>query len=210
MEELLQTADFVSLHVPKRDETKWLISEQEIKLMKKSSFLINSSHSSVVKIPALVAALKKPSSEKKVFGAAFDVISDDEEARSALLECENVLLSPHIGGSTHEAGEAIGNEIVRRFRDFIERGSTLGCLNLPAISLPPNPKACRMTYIHENIPHVLEEINSLLGKQEINVSAQLLGTKGKIGYLMIDADSEISAEVLKKLGHKNYSRPRIC
>ncbi len=156
MEEVLKTADFVTLHVPGLPETAKLIGAKEIALMKQGSYLLNASRGNVVDPEPVAAALKSG----KLNGAAFDVFPEepagkDEELSSPLVVCPNTFLTPHIGGSTEEAQAAIGREVARKFIDFINTGSSLGSVNLPELALPHNPKAHRILNIHRNVPGVL-------------------------------------------------------
>ena len=189
LSELLEISDFVSLHVPETSQTKNMISSAEFKKMKKDSFLINASRGSVVEIEDLVVALKS----KHLAGCAIDVFpmepsSNKEKFQSPLQGLPNVILTPHIGGSTEEAQYAIGLEVAESFRRFIRMWSSAGAVNFPNVDLPARPSVSRMINIHKNEPGVLGEVNGLISKAGANIQAQYLATDEKIGYLIVDIE----------------------
>lgn len=192
LEEVLTQADFVTMHVPKTDQTKNMITEKQLKMMKKSSYLLNASRGTVVDIPALASALRSG----HLAGAAVDVYPTEPEAnikdwQNELQNCPNTILTPHIGGSTEEAQYAIGLEVADKLIKFINSGSTATAVNFPKLDLPVGPKgAHRILNIHKNVPGVLKNINTLLG--DINVTGQMLAAKGTIGYLIVDVEKETS------------------
>jgi len=192
LEEVLTQADFVTMHVPKTDQTKNMITEKQLKMMKKSSYLLNASRGTVVDIPALARALRSG----HLAGAAVDVYPTEPEAnikdwQNELQNCPNTILTPHIGGSTEEAQYAIGLEVADKLIKFINSGSTATAVNFPKLDLPVGPKgAHRILNIHKNVPGVLKNINTLLG--DINVTGQMLAAKGTIGYLIVDVEKETS------------------
>jgi len=192
LEEVLTQADFVTMHVPKTDQTKNMITEKQLKMMKKSSYLLNASRGTVVDIPALANALRSG----HLAGAAVDVYPTEPEAnikdwQNELQNCPNTILTPHIGGSTEEAQYAIGLEVADKLIKFINSGSTATAVNFPKLDLPVGPKgAHRILNIHKNVPGVLKNINTLLG--DINVTGQMLAAKGTIGYLIVDVEKETS------------------
>jgi D-3-phosphoglycerate dehydrogenase len=192
LEEVLTQADFVTMHVPKTDQTKNMITEKQLKMMKKSSYLLNASRGTVVDIPALASALRSG----HLAGAAVDVYPTEPEAnikdwQNELQNCPNTILTPHIGGSTEEAQYAIGLEVADKLIKFINSGSTATAVNFPKLDLPVGPKgAHRILNIHKNVPGVLKNINTLLG--DINVVGQMLAAKGTIGYLIVDVEKETS------------------
>lgn len=190
LEELLKYSDFVSLHVPETPQTKNMISEKELKLMKKGAYLINASRGTVIDIPALVSALKSG----HIGGAAVDVFPDEPQSNSETFESplrglSNVILSPHIGGSTEEAQEAIGLEVAESFIKFIRNGSTRGAVNFPNVDLPTHQKSVRLLNVHKNVPGVLKDINEIVARSGANISAQYLSTDAEIGYLVMDMES---------------------
>jgi D-3-phosphoglycerate dehydrogenase len=196
---LLQAADFVTLHVPDTDITRNMIGKEQLALMKPGSFLLNASRGKVVDIPALAAALKSG----HLFGAAVDVYPSEPEENSngwvtELQGCPNTILTPHIGGSTEEAQEAIGVEVSEVLISLVNTGSTLGSVNFPTIALPYGGDTThRILNIHHNKPGVMRDVNSILS--EFNVSGQILGTKKFIGYLIVDVESAASEEIKRRI-----------
>jgi len=192
LEEILTQADFVTLHVPKTDQTKNMITEKQLSLMKKSSYLLNASRGTVVDIPALAKALKSG----HLAGAAVDVYPTEPEAniknwQNELQNCPNTILTPHIGGSTEEAQYAIGLEVADKLVKFINTGSTATAVNFPKLDLPVSQTGThRILNIHKNVPGVLKNINTLLG--ENNVVGQILAARNTIGYLIVDVEKETS------------------
>lgn len=187
--ELLMNADFVSLHVPETEQTKEMIGPNEFDLMKKGSFLINASRGTVVNIAALVQALKSG----KLGGTAIDVFpmepsSNKEKFISELQGLKNVILTPHIGGSTEEAQFAIGQEVAESFRKYLKFGATTGSVNFPVIEIHKQPHVFRIMNVHRNEPGVLGEINSLVSKLGVNIQAQSLSTDNQIGYMIMDVE----------------------
>jgi len=197
---LLKTSDVVTLHVPETSSTKNMVGEAELELMKQGAILINASRGTVVDLDALAAAL----SSKKLAGAAIDVFpveptSNDEEFVSPLREFDNVILTPHIGGSTHEAQENIGYEVAGKLVKYSDNGSTLSAVNFPEVSLPEHKGRSRLLHIHRNQPGVLGKINEAFAKHNINISGQYLQTNADIGYVVIDVDSEDHELALNEL-----------
>lgn len=194
--ELLEKSDFVSLHVPETPQTKDMFGKNEFKKMKKGSFLINASRGSVVVIDDLVLALK----EKQISGCAIDVFpiepaSNKEKFVSPLQNIPNVILTPHIGGSTEEAQYAIGLEVAESFIRYLKNGSTSGAVNFPRVDLPVHSGSHRILNVHRNEPGILGEINSIVSKAGANIQAQYLSTDSKIGYLVMDVE-KINAKPL--------------
>lgn len=190
LDELLGTCDFVSLHVPETAQTKNMMGAKEIRAMKDGAYLINASRGSVVDIDALSAALK----EGKLEGAAVDVFpvepkNNQEKFESALQGLENVILTPHIGGSTEEAQEAIGNEVSESMIRFLKEGFSGGAVNFPNIEChKPHDKARRLINVHKNVPGVLSEVNKIVSSLGTNILAQHLDTDQTIGYLVMDVE----------------------
>lgn len=200
LDELLATSDVVSLHVPELDSTKWLIGKEQLGKMKQGAHLINASRGTVVVIEDLVAVLESG----HLAGAAIDVFpqeprSNDDEFVSPLRGLKNVILTPHVGGSTLEAQENIGKEVSEKLIRFSDNGTTTFAVNFPEVALPAHPGKHRLLHIHENIPGVLSEINKVLSENGINVSSQYLQTNEKVGYVVVDVDSQYSQQALKAL-----------
>ncbi len=191
LSDLLNMSDVVSLHVPENASTKDMIGEHELALMKPGSLLINASRGTVVDIPALCDAL----SRKHLAGAAIDVFptepaTNSDPFSSPLCEFDNVLLTPHIGGSTQEAQENIGLEVAGKLAKYSDNGSTLSAVNFPEVSLPHHgATVSRLLHIHENRPGVLTAINQIFAAEGINISAQYLQTTPHMGYVVIDIDA---------------------
>eukprot|EP00177_Eucheuma_denticulatum_P006194 GFKZ01011301.1.p1 GENE.GFKZ01011301.1~~GFKZ01011301.1.p1 ORF type:complete len:443 (-),score=50.51 GFKZ01011301.1:852-2180(-) len=200
MEDLLQMADFVSLHVPKAPTTNNLISTKQLTLMKPGSCLINASRGTVVDIDALAAALR----EGHLSGAAVDVFPSEPAKNgpgfeSPLCGLENVILTPHIGGSTAEAQRNIGIEVSTAMVKFVNQGTTVGSVNFPNLDMPQHINCHRILNVHQNVPGVLSDINGILSETKSNVNAQILGTSTAIGYIIIDLDKETSHETKRAI-----------
>ncbi len=198
--ELLSAVDIVTLHVDGRKENTNLISQQEIDLMKDNSILINLSRGHVIDINALVASLKKG----KFLGVAIDVFPDepknnDEEFISELRGFDNVILTPHIGGSTEEAQFNIGDFVAKRIINYINFGDTTQSVNLPNVQMPILNDAHRLIHIHGNVPGVLAQINQLFAKYEINVLWQTLKTNERVGYLVTDINKQFEKQLINDL-----------
>lgn len=200
LEELLGKADVVSLHVDGRPENKGFFDKERIGQMKEGSMLINLSRGFVVDIKALSSALNKG----KIGGASVDVFPKEPKTNadpfdSPLMELPNVILTPHIGGSTREAQANIGAYVPRRLMDYVNTGSSFGSVNFPEIQLPAQGKAHRLIHIHKNKPGILAQINGLLARYHINIVGQHLKTNEHIGYVITDIDKEYSEELLEVL-----------
>ena len=198
--ELLAQSDVVSLHVPELPSTQWMMGAAQIAAMKPGSVLINASRGTVVEIEPLAQALKS----KKLLGAAIDVFpvepsSNKESFESPLRGLDNVILTPHVGGSTIEAQENIGIEVAEKLVKYSDTGTSTSSVNFPEVALPAHPGKHRLLHIHRNIPGVLSEINTVFGANKINISSQYLQTHGDIGYVVIDIDAGYSELALAKL-----------
>ncbi|ATC95689.1 phosphoglycerate dehydrogenase [Pseudoalteromonas tunicata] len=198
--QLLQTSDVISLHVPETPQTKNLIGAAELEIIKHGAILINASRGTVVDIDALASSLR----ENKLSGAAIDVFpteptSNDEEFISPLREFDNVILTPHIGGSTQEAQENIGIEVAGKLAKYSDNGSTLSAVNFPEVSLPELAGRSRLLHVHHNRPGILTQINQAFAQHGINIAAQYLQTNETIGYVVIDVDTDDSEIALKEL-----------
>ena len=206
MDELLKSSDFVSLHVPKAASTNNLISTHELSVMKKGAFLINASRGNVVDINALSDALRTG----HVGGAAVDVFPSEPAKNgpgfeSPLLGLSNVILTPHIGGSTAEAQRNIGVEVSSALIKLVNQGSTLGSVNFPNLDMPQDFHGHRILNVHRNIPGVLSSINGILSDTKSNVTAQLLGKSTVIGYIIIDLNKETSHETKEAISNLTTS-----
>jgi len=200
LEELLRQSDFVTLHVPETPQTKELIGGDELARMKDGSYLINLSRGTVVEIEQLAAVLRSG----HLSGAAIDVYPEEPEKNgggfdSPLRGLANVILTPHIGGSTEEAQEAIGVEVATALGKFVTRGTTTRSVNFPEVEQPLVPGKHRLCNVHKNVPGVLGEINKLVAATEANIFAQVLATDSVIGYLVMDIDQDISAELCQRI-----------
>lgn len=200
LEELLRVSDAVTLHVPETELTANMISAPQLAIMKKGSLLINASRGLVVDYPAVAGALR----EGRLAGAAADVFptepaSNDEPFTSVLQEFDNVILTPHIGGSTSEAQENIGFEVTEKLIRYSDNGSTIGAVNFPQISLQQNKNKQRFLHIHKNMPGLLKDINYVFTEKGINIASQYLQTDADIGYVIIDTESHLSDVILQEL-----------
>ena len=198
--ELLASADVVSLHVPENPSTEWLIGEKEIALMKPGALLINASRGSVVEIDALANALK----QQRLSGAAIDVFPLEPQSNADVFESplrglDNVILTPHIGGSTLEAQENIGTEVAEKLVKYSDNGTSTSSVNFPEVALPAHPGKHRLLHVHRNVPGVLSRINQVFADNHINIAAQYLQTREDLGYVVIDIDAAHSDTALAKL-----------
>jgi D-3-phosphoglycerate dehydrogenase / 2-oxoglutarate reductase len=194
--ELLGEADFVSLHVPATRETHEMIGPEELAQMKRGSYLLNASRGTVVQIPALVAALKSG----HLAGAAIDVYPEEPETNgegfvTPLQNVPNVVLTPHIGGSTGEAQASIGREVATSLLKFVNTGATTGAVNFPQIEMAQTSGTHRILNVHRNVPGVLRDVNRIVSERNANIHSQMLATDPDIGYLIMDLDQDVSREV---------------
>jgi D-3-phosphoglycerate dehydrogenase len=194
--DLLGESDFVTLHVPATAQTKEMIGTAELAKMRPGSYLLNASRGNVVQIPALAGALRSG----HLAGAAIDVYPHEPESNSRDFESElrglpNVILTPHIGGSTEEAQEAIGHEVSSSLLRFINTGATTGAVNFPHVETPLIPGTHRILNVHRNVPGVLRDINRIVSDLNANIEAQTLATDANIGYLVMDLGKDVSNEV---------------
>ncbi|WP_405562516.1 phosphoglycerate dehydrogenase [Polaribacter sp. Asnod6-C07] len=199
LEELLAISDAVSLHVDDNAANKNFFGEKEISQMKDGAVLVNLARGFVVDIPALVTALKS----KKIAGAAIDVYPSEPrkngEFETELRGLDNVILTPHVGGSTEEAQRDIADFVPSKIMAYINSGNTVDAVNFPNIRLPRQTNAHRFLHIHKNVPGVMAEINKILAKYELNISGQYLSTDPKVGYVITDLDKEYNKEVIDEL-----------
>ena len=200
MEELLSTSDVISLHVPETRETKNMIGAKELGQMKDGAILMNAARGTVIDIDALAEALRSG----KLAGAAIDVFpvepkSNSDLFESPLTEFDNVILTPHVGGSTQEAQENIGIEVAGKLAKYSDNGSTLSAVNFPEVSLPEHTGRSRLLHIHKNAPGVLTQINQAFAEKGINIAAQYLQTNENIGYVVIDVETDRSEDAFAQL-----------
>ena len=200
LEELLNTVDVLSIHVDGRKSNANIIGDKEFAQMKDGVIFLNLSRGHVVEIPALVKAIKSG----KVYGAAVDVFpyepkTNDEEFLNELRGLKNVILTPHIGGSTEEAQSNIGEFVPNKLLQFINTGSTYGAVNFPELQLPILDNAHRLLHVHENVPGILAKINTIFANYNVNIHGQYLKTTDKIGYVITDISKEYSKEMIEEL-----------
>lgn len=197
LKELLHRADVVTLHVPETSQTKNLINKTNLKYFKKGAILINYARGEVVDLDALRKAIL----EEHIGGAAVDVYPWEPEKngdrfQTPLQDLPNVILTPHIGGSTEEAQQNIGEDVSVKLFNYLEKGITFGSHTVPALALPPQEGSHRILHIHNNVPGVLSEINTQLSKYKINILGQYLKTNEDIGYVVLDVDKQLSAQAI--------------
>ena len=202
LEELLGMSDVVSLHVPETAATKWMMGPEQFAQMKQDSILMNASRGTVVDIDALADAVRS----KKLLGAAVDVFpveprSNDEEFVSPLREFDNVILTPHVGGSTMEAQANIGLEVAEKLGKYSDNGTTTSSVNFPEVALPAHPGQHRILHVHKNIPGVMNAINQIFAENNINICGQYLQTVEGVGYVVIDVEADVSELALEKIQH---------
>jgi D-3-phosphoglycerate dehydrogenase len=203
LQDLLARSDVVSLHVPETLETSGMIGQSELRLMKRGACLINNSRGTVVDVDALAEALR----DGHLAGAALDVFpvepsSNSDRFQSPLQGLKNVILTPHIGGSTEEAQDRIGKEVARKMLDYITTGSTMGAVNFPQVHLQKRQQGTRFSHVHRNVPGMLRRLNEVFLERDINIIAQYLETDSEIGYVVLDVDvhGEESHGVLEDIG----------
>ncbi|HRN94699.1 MAG TPA: phosphoglycerate dehydrogenase, partial [Chitinophagales bacterium] len=200
LKELLSKSNIVTLHVPSDKTTHNLLNETTLTQMKKGAILINHSRGDVVDIPALKKALESG----HLSGAAIDVFPVEPEKNGASFKTElaglsNVILTPHVGGSTEEAQYNIGLDVTSKLLNYLERGITTGSHSIPPLNLTPQANTHRILHVHKNVPGVLGQINSQLSKHKINILGQYLKTNEDIGYVVLDVDTKLSKEALSVL-----------
>lgn len=200
LRELLKRSRIVTLHVPSTPATHNMIDADAIKLMRRGAILINHSRGDVVDLAAVRKALKSG----KLAGAAIDVFPEEPEKNGDAFACPlqgmpNVILTPHIGGSTEEAQANIGLDVTHKLIKYLDYGTSEGSHSVPPVSLPPQAGTHRILHIHRNIPGVLGEINSRLSKRGINIVGQYLNTNPEIGYVILDVESKLSKEAFELL-----------
>jgi len=200
LNELLNLCDVISLHVPETASTKMMMQAEQFAQMKDGSYFLNLARGTVVNIDDLADALRS----KKILGAAIDVFpveprSNDDEFVSPLREFDNVILTPHIGGSTLEAQENIGKEVGGKLVAYSDTGTTTSSVNFPEVALPTNHEVHRILHVHQNVPGVMNAINKVLADNDINISGQFLQTVEDVGYVVIDVSKGASELALQKI-----------
>jgi D-3-phosphoglycerate dehydrogenase / 2-oxoglutarate reductase len=200
LKEVLGKADVVTLHVPETSQTKNIINKTTLKYCKKGAIVINYARGEVVDLEAL----RKSITEGHISGAAIDVFPWEPEKngdrfQTPLQDLPNVILTPHIGGSTEEAQQNIGEDVSVKLFNYLEKGITFGSHTVPALALPPQEGSHRILHIHKNVPGVLSQINTQLSKHNINIVGQYLKTNDDIGYVVLDVDKKLSTQALQLL-----------
>ena len=201
LDELLHWSDVVTVHVPETPATQGMIGAEQIARMKPGAYLINNARGTLVDMDALAAALRGG----HLAGAALDVFPEEPKRNgdpfvSPVQGIPNVILTPHIGGSTEEAQSRIGEEVARKLADYSDTGSTLGAVNFPQVELPPRATGARFMHVHHNAPGVLGAINQVFASHGVNIAGQYLQTEGGIGYVVVDAGATHEGEaILAKL-----------
>jgi len=193
LDALLEKADIVSLHVPETPQTKDMIGAAQFAKMKPGSYFINNARGTVVDLSALADALKSG----HLAGAAVDVFpveppSNSEPFTSPLQGLDNVILTPHVGGSTLEAQERIGEEVSRKLSEYANNGSTVGAVNFPQVQLPPRKDVTRFIQVQRNLPGELRRLNDVFANRNVNIAAQHYQTEGEIGYVVLDAEGRVA------------------
>jgi D-3-phosphoglycerate dehydrogenase len=202
LDELLAKADVVSLHVPETGATQGMIGAAEIARMKAGAILINNARGTLLDLDALADALRS----KRLSGAAIDVFpsepsSNAEKLTTALQGLDNVILTPHVGGSTEEAQERIGAEVARKFVEYSDVGSTTGAVNFPQVQLSPRPGGTRFIQVQRNLPGELGRLNEVFARRKVNIAAQHYETAADLGYVVLDADGSVpdAEEIVKEI-----------
>lgn len=206
MDELLEQSDFVTLHVPGLKSGASLIGAAELKKMKKGSYLLNTSRGTHIDL----AALKEAVQSGHLGGAALDVFPAEPKSNNEPFQCEltgveNIIMTPHLGGSTEEAQYNIGQEVAGAFVKFIDVGSTVGAVNFPQVDLPFDETSHRILNVHKNVPGVLSEVNRVISSLDANVNAQYLSTYKDIGYLVMDVNKDVSDAVKSQISELSSS-----
>jgi len=197
LDELLHWSDVVTLHVPETPETVGMIGAAQIARMKPGAALINNARGTLVDLDALAKALR----DGHLSGAALDVFPEEPKRNgdpfvSPVQGIPNVILTPHIGGSTEEAQSRIGEEVARKLADYSDTGSTVGAVNFPQVALPARPTGTRFMHVHRNEPGVLGNVNSVFAKRGVNIAGQYLQTDGETGYVVVDAGATRDGEAI--------------
>ena len=200
IKDLVSVSDIVTVHVPDTDQTRMMINKNVIKQFKKGAILLNYARGEVVDLEALARALEAGD----LSGAGVDVYPLEPEKNgdkftTPLQHLSNVLLTPHIGGSTEEAQENIGDDVSNKLFQYLEMGISTGSHTIPELSLPQHPDTHRILHIHYNVPGVLSAVNTALSQNHINIVGQYLKTNEKVGYVVLDVDKKLSSQALQLL-----------
>lgn len=211
LDELLVQSDIVTLHVPEDDSTKNMMNRERIEKMKKGSVLINAARGTIVDLDALADNIKS----EHILGAAVDVFpvepkANGEEFQSPLRELQNVILTPHIGGSTLEAQQNIGIEVASKLVLYSDNGSTVSAVNFPEVTLPKQPGSHRVLHVHENTPGILRAVNELVSDLDLNINAQYLQTSGGVGYVVLDVSGKEENAIKLQMGMKEIKGTLKC
>ena len=199
LDDLLARADIVTLHVPETPQTQWMIAAAQLATMRAGAMLINASRGTVVDIDALATSL----AAGHIAGAAIDVFPVEPQGNaepfvSPLIGMDNVILTPHVGGSTLEAQDNIGLEVAAKLLRYSDNGSTLSAVNFPEVSLPGHPNSRRLLHIHRNVPGMLSRVNEIFAQEQINIDAEYLQTNTRVGYVVIDVSASVAQAVRLK------------
>ena len=194
LDELLAKADVVTLHVPETPATQGMIGAREIARMKQGAIFINNARGSVVDLEALAAALKVEGTCRAPPSTCSRSSRPPtpRNSQSPLQGLDNVILTPHVGGSTEEAQERIGAEVARKFVEYSDVGSTTGAVNFPQVQLPPRPAGTRFIQVQRNLPGELGRLNEVFARHKVNIAAQHYQTDGELGYVVLDADGTVA------------------
>ncbi|HEY4965628.1 MAG TPA: phosphoglycerate dehydrogenase [Puia sp.] len=200
VKEVVSSSDIVTVHVPDTEQTRMMINKNVIKQFKKGAILLNYARGEVVDLEALARALEAGD----LSGAGVDVYPLEPEKNgdtfsTPLQNLSNVLLTPHIGGSTEEAQENIGDDVSNKLFQYLEMGISTGSHTIPELSLPQHPETHRILHIHNNVPGVLSAVNTALSQNHINIVGQYLKTNEKVGYVVLDVDKKLSSQALQLL-----------
>lgn len=206
LEELMAESDIITLHVPASSSTKGMITKDVIAQAKKGAILLNYARGNVVDLEALRDALL----EERLSGAAIDVFPWEPEKNGDAFKCPlqqlpNVILTPHIGGSTEEAQFNIGIDVSTKLLRYLESGSSFGSHTVPDLNIPVQDHTHRLLHIHKNVPGVLSEINTALSNKHINILGQYLKTNDQIGYVVLDVNAKMSKQAFDLLNHVKYT-----
>nr|WP_295866073.1 phosphoglycerate dehydrogenase [uncultured Chitinophaga sp.] len=206
LKELFEQADIISLHVPSNRSTEMMINRETLSYVKKGAIFLNYARGEVVDLEALKESLESG----QLSGAAVDVFPVEPEKNGAafstpLQKLSNVILTPHIGGSTEEAQHNIGLDVSAKLLNYLEKGASFGSHTVPAISVPPIENTHRILHVHQNVPGVLSAINTALSENKINILGQYLKTNDQIGYVVLDVDRQLSQEALALLKDVNHT-----
>jgi len=211
LKELMQKSDIITLHVPETASTQNIINKQTISYCKQGAIILNYARGTVIDLPALRKAILSG----QIGGAAVDVFPQEPEKNGDIFQSEmqdlpNVILTPHIGGSTQEAQNNIGLDVSAKLFNYLEKGISTGSHSIPGLALPPQEGAHRILHIHNNVPGVLSSINTLLSKNNINILGQYLKTNEHIGYVVLDLDKSLSKNAIELLrGVKGTRKVRM-